>query len=278
MLPPPALPGIPRVVQSGSFLPSSRSGSPAEADPHDRAGRRSAGAPAGGRARRRRDGPAERVGEQPGQHRAGRQASGRADLVDRDIAEAHQRPFQAKDQDLHLSHPPDRRRDGRRDRGQGRGLGRWDRDPLDPGGEPASRGRAVHAVDRLDMGRERLRGIYLIGWPPHRIVKRVGERARLLVAGLDQHQRRPVVGRRRALLGAGRHLGDQMQEMLDRLGRERPVGSLPALALAGFEVRDQERQVDHDVAVVEPGGEVGGVQVPGPEPCSSAWRSSTAVK
>ena len=73
--------------------------------------------------------------------------------------------------------PADRRRDRLRDRGQARGLGRWHRDPLDPGGRPASPRGAVHAVDRLDMRRKRLGGIPLIRWSPHRMEKRVGQRA-----------------------------------------------------------------------------------------------------
>lgn len=106
--------------------------------------------------------------------------------------------------------------------------------------------RSIGGIDLREIGcHSVLRGLDASG---RGRAECIGERARLARASLDQHCLRIGVGSGRALLGAGRNGGDQVDEMFDHLaGKGRVVAEICA----------QQRQVDDDITVKQAGGQLG---------------------
>ena len=137
--------------------------------------------------------------------------------------------------------------------------------PVNPaaGSAAARLGDAVHLVEIAEIARHALAGAgeqaVAASRERHRLAESVGEGARLRAAGLDQHEFSTAVGRGGALLGAGRDGGDQVDEVLEHAAGEPAVGrgGEPVAAPGAGEVRDEQRHIDDDIAVVEAGGELG---------------------
>ena len=85
----------------------------------------------------------------------------------------------------------------------------------------------------------------------------------LALAGFGHDKPGTGIRRGRPQLSAGRHGGDQMQQMFDQTSRHIPLRCLPLLGRTAFDIRNQLRNVNDDIIVKDPAGQFGRVDMGG---------------